>query len=303
MKDIQISHKVIKKEKKQRIHKTIAQDDEIVISEIHLPKYHILHFTPFNKSLLFYHILDGKLSDLHPTSPKELVQNDHFYVSHFETYKTYMATEPTVLLSVGKRNIVEKSESQLNSVYKTLYELNRLDSYSYLHAMRVYYITVLMVLNLGIEGFEQHRIIDAAMFYDLGKHKLSKELLTKPNAYSDEDFEEMRSHAGHGYVLMKEHNLHDIADIVKHHHEAFDGSGYPDKLKGYDIPLGSRIISIADTYDALVNERPHKSAKTHSMALKTIQNNSNKQFDPDICELFIRLHYRGFIEDIYNMFD
>lgn len=302
MEKIRIGHSFQSKENKQRVHRILAQDSETIISEIRLPKFHILHFTPYNKCLLFYRVLEGTLSDLHPNSPEELHPGDYFYVENFDDYKTFMAIEPCLLLAVGKRTILEKSESRLNEVYKAMHELNKMDPYSYLHAMRVYYITVLMVLKLGIEGLDQHLIIDAAMFYDLGKHKLSHTLLTNPNKYSEQEFEEMRSHAAHGYVLMKEHNLHDIADIVKSHHEAWDGSGYPDGLSKYDIPIGARIIALADTYDALVSERPHKSPYSHSSALRIIQEASGKQFDPDLCELFMRLHYKGLIEDIYDMF-
>ena len=92
----------------------------------------------------------------------------------------------------------------------------------------------------------------------------------------------------------------DEQDIIRHHHERFDGKGYPDNLKGEDIPLLARILSVADVYDALITDRSYRQGMSDSVAVKIIKENAGSQFDPKIVDVFLDLHFKGEIKNSFQ---
>ena len=142
-------------------------------------------------------------------------------------------------------------------------------------------------------NFDENRMEDlklAALVHDVGKIKISGELLNKKGKPSKEEWEELKKHPVIGYNILKAVDEYaGIADEVLHHHERWDGKGYPKRLKGEEIPLISRILSVADAFEAMTSERPYKSQKTVEEAITELKKYSGKQFDPEITEIFIKL--------------
>ena len=140
-----------------------------------------------------------------------------------------------------------------------------------------------------------NNVILAAPLHDIGKIKISDAILNKPGKLTPEEFEIMKKHSEYGgQIILKtmgnieEKEYCDIAlNIARHHHERFDGTGYPDGLKGEEIPLEARIMALADVYDALVSERVYKQAYPHDEAKQIILDGSGTQFDPDLVPLFL----------------
>jgi putative two-component system response regulator len=136
-----------------------------------------------------------------------------------------------------------------------------------------------------------------APLHDIGKVGIPDNILLKPGKLSFEEFEIMKKHTifgieALGYNLKAEQHpsfIKTAIEIVENHHEKFDGSGYPNGLKGNDIPLPGRIMAIADAYDAITSKRVYKSAFDHDYALKQIKNDSGKHFDPEIVEAFMEI--------------
>ena len=135
----------------------------------------------------------------------------------------------------------------------------------------------------------------AAYLHDIGKVGISDSILLKPDRLTPEEFGEMKKHTIIGYELLQdairdiEHeSLYDLAlRITRHHHERWDGTGYPDNLKGEEIPLCSRLMALVDVYDALISPRPYKAPYPHEEALDVIRNGAGTHFDPLLVEHFI----------------
>lgn len=127
-----------------------------------------------------------------------------------------------------------------------------------------------------------------ALLHDIGKVGVPSNIINKPGKLTDEEWKIMRTHPSIGYqIAMSSIDLKSIAEGILSHHERFDGTGYPNGLKGKEIPLISRIISVIDTYDAITQNRPYRKARSHEEAILEIKKCSGTQFDPDIVEAFI----------------
>jgi HD-GYP domain-containing protein (c-di-GMP phosphodiesterase class II) len=137
-----------------------------------------------------------------------------------------------------------------------------------------------------------------APLHDIGKVGIDDAILKKPGRLSPDEFELMKRHSELGAEILRAakerlsfHSHLELAiDLTRHHHERWDGKGYPDSLKGETIPLSARIMAIADVYDALRSERYYKKAMTHSAAVGTIRDGSGSQFDPGIVSVFLAIH-------------
>jgi response regulator RpfG family c-di-GMP phosphodiesterase len=150
---------------------------------------------------------------------------------------------------------------------------------------------------LGITGNALYRIEDGALLHDIGKLHVPETLLRKPGALTAEEFALVAAHPAHGAAMLQTApHLHDLIPIVRHHHEAFNGSGYPDKLAGDAIPLGARITALADVFDALVSHRAYRAAVPVDEARRVIETAIGTQFDPELARMFLSLPLEEMIE-------
>ncbi len=146
-------------------------------------------------------------------------------------------------------------------------------------------------LEMGLPAEEIERIRIAALLHDLGKIAIPEEVLDKPTTLSDAEWQAIGEHPRIGQVILEQaSNLREAIPVVLHHHERFNGGGYPHGLRGSEIPLGARIVSVADAYHAMIHDRPYKGALTHADALEELRRNAGTQFDPDVVELFCAVY-------------
>jgi putative two-component system response regulator len=148
----------------------------------------------------------------------------------------------------------------------------------------------LIARELGLSVAEQELLLEAAPLHDIGKVGIADDILLKPGKLELQEFEVMKQHAMIGFEILKDSSskvLHAGAQIALHHHEKFDGTGYPMGLKGADIPIFSRIAAVADVFDALTSERPYKKAWTLDQATQHIQASAGAHFDPVCVGAFI----------------
>lgn len=151
-------------------------------------------------------------------------------------------------------------------------------------------IGVAIANDLGLPANEVERIRIAALLHDIGKIAVPAPILEKPSSLSTSEWDFVKQHPRVGQVILDEAGgMMEAGKIILHHHERFGGHGYPHGLRGRDIPLGSRIVSIADAYDAMIQDRPYKQAIVHSDALFELRRHSGTQFDPELVDIFIRL--------------
>ncbi|HET7029084.1 MAG TPA: diguanylate cyclase [Candidatus Limnocylindrales bacterium] len=151
-------------------------------------------------------------------------------------------------------------------------------------------IVVSMAENLDLAENEVERIRTAALLHDVGKVAVPGEILDKPAALTSAEWRTVVQHPRIGQVILEQAAaLKEAVPIILHHHERYSGHGYPFGLRGNEIPLGARIVAIADAYDAMTHDRPYKRAISHDDAIKELRRHAGTQFDPDLVALFCDL--------------
>jgi hypothetical protein len=146
--------------------------------------------------------------------------------------------------------------------------------------------------QMRLSDEEVRRIRAAAAVHDVGKLRVPAAVLTKPGRLTDDEFELIKHHATEGAALVAGLGDEELTAIVRHHHERFDGYGYPSGLAGADIPLGARIVAVADTFDAITSIRPYRPADSHKRALDHLAAVAGTQLDPAVVRAFVR-YYSG----------
>lgn len=188
---------------------------------------------------------------------------------------------------------------QLNQTYnETLRSLVKAldtrDSETGGHSERVTLIALSIARQLKLDEKQIQQIHWGALLHDVGKIGIPDSILRKPGKLTDEEWKFMRSHPQTGYEMLKGIPfLAPALDVVLHHHERYDGLGYPSGLSGKDIPLSARIFAIADTFDAMTNDRPYRKALTHEETISEINRCVNKQFDPIVVDAFLIALHQG----------
>jgi len=194
-------------------------------------------------------------------------------------------------LKMRTSDLVDQQHSLYLSTVKSLASaIDAKDEYTRHHSTRVTDFTLKIAKNMGFSEKELEDLELAALLHDIGKIAVPESILNKPGKLTDEEFAKIKEHPGRGQEILKPViELRDIGNVVRAHHEKYDGKGYPDGLKGKEIPLGARIMSIADAYDSITSERPYRNATSHRRALKEIINCSGTQFDPEVVEHFLEV--------------
>jgi HD-GYP domain-containing protein (c-di-GMP phosphodiesterase class II) len=163
------------------------------------------------------------------------------------------------------------------------------DHYTFGHSMRVCYFSLVLGRELKLTDEQLNELELSAIFHDIGKIGTPDAILNKPTRLTEEEFKIMKEHPVNSYNILKElDGFEKIAINTKHHHERYDGRGYPDQLKGDQIPLVARIILIADTFDAMTSTRPYRKGLAYQVAYDELNQFSGTQFDPELVKLFIK---------------
>ncbi len=178
------------------------------------------------------------------------------------------------------------------------------DLYTAGHSTRVADLSYIIAKHMDFDEEFCEKIHIAGHLHDIGKIGIPDGILLKPGKLTRSEYEVIKDHSLIGFKILKNNpSLKDIPLIIKHHHEKFDGTGYPDQLKGDEIPIGSRIIAVADSFDAMVVSRAYKSAKTFESAIEELLIESNKQFDKNIVDIFLEIiSVKEKLEDIKKIF-
>ncbi|HEX6733923.1 MAG TPA: HD domain-containing phosphohydrolase [Azonexus sp.] len=167
--------------------------------------------------------------------------------------------------------------------------LGERDAHTRSHSDRVVQLSVELGSHLDLSAYELELLALAAQFHDLGKIGIPDQILRKPGSFEASEWECMKQHTviGERIILaIGDDHSPGLAYIVRHHHEHFNGSGYPDGLRGTDIPLSARIISLADSYDAMAMSRPYHQARQHQAVMDILNREAGSKHDPDLLHAF-----------------
>ena len=220
---------------------------------------------------------------------KNLIERRHLAIEkkNYQVSLEFKVMEQTTQIRKAMDELSNTYESTLTALVKAL-DAREKEVGS--HSERVMNFAVFLGGKLGMDGREIQDLAKGALLHDIGKIGISDNILLKPGQLNDNEWIEMRKHPQVGYAILSEIDfLKGSAEIILSHHERFDGTGYPNQLKGENIPIGARIFSVIDTLDAMTSDRPYRKALPFDMVTSEIIKFSGTQFDPAIAKLFLSI--------------
>lgn len=206
------------------------------------------------------------------------------------TYLTFRAT--TGRIEDTNRHLVELNRLYLSTVETLAMAIDAKDQITHGHVRRVQLYAVGLAKALRITNAEQLKAIEAAaLLHDMGKLAVPEYILNKPGKLSVAEFDKMKQHASIGADILSAIEFpYPVVPIVRHHHENWDGTGYPDGLQGPAIPMGARVLAVVDCFDALTSDRPYRPRLSDAEAVAVLRNRRGCMYDPDIVDTFIAIY-------------
>ena len=252
----------------------------------------------FNKEL--YILLLTGHKDLAP--PLETIRRLDIqgYCEKSDKFDQLLLLIESGIKSVEQMNQIKKINEELSETYNRLeqaylesiqtvrYTVEARDTYTRGHSDRVSEISVLIGEQLGLTEEDIKRLRIGGLFHDVGKIGIPDSILQKNAKLTDEEYSEIKNHPTIGaHILSTATIFQDIIPIVKHHHERYDGKGYPSQLKGENIPYLARIAAVADAFDAMTSRRVYRDSLDLDFVISEIEKNKGTQFDPKIADAFL----------------
>ncbi len=197
---------------------------------------------------------------------------------------------PLLLARYSFKLYIEMRNLYLSTIQALNKTVEAKDPYTSGHANRVekFAVDLAKAYHLPFESIQN--IKTASILHDIGKIGINDSILNKASKLTQEEYQEIMRHPAIGAeIISKVDFLSDITTIVKHHHERYDGNGYPDGLAGEDIPIEAAILTIADSYDAMTSDRPYRKALTLGEAMDELRKNSGTQFNPELVKVFVSI--------------
>jgi putative nucleotidyltransferase with HDIG domain len=195
------------------------------------------------------------------------------------------------LTSVVLRTTLDRIEHGYPEALRPLVKaVEAKDSYTQGHSMRVAELSVQIADHMGLRPSVVRALAQGGLLHDIGKIGVPDRILNKPGALTPEEREEIEEHSTVGWNIVREaHSLRGALAVVRHHHERFDGTGYPDRLSGNEIPLEARIAAVADVWDALTSDRAYRPAWPVERALEIMLEGRGTHFEPDALDALMQL--------------
>ena len=216
--------------------------------------------------------------------------NEEIDLCHILAYEVSLAIANAQLYRKAQQTVIDLAHAYDTTLEGWSRVLDMRDHATDEHTQRVTRLTVVLAKKMGIPKSEMGHIRRGALLHDIGKMAIPDSILQKPGRLSDAEMAIMRTHPEKAYELLSHIDyLIPALDIPYCHHEKWDGTGYPRKLKGEEIPLSARLFAVVDVFDALTSDRPYRKAWEKEKVLTYIQEQSGKHFFPDAVEAFIEL--------------
>lgn len=266
--------------------------DDVKKDDYFLQKYGVLQ-----ESLRFTVIIGedeyaGMAFDVYQGSGKKLSEKD---IANFKSFQ--------ILMNNYYRVGILRSQTETlkdDIVLSLVRTLELYDSYTGGHSEKVAELSSIIARQLDLPEYDVLRIYWAGIVHDIGKIGVSNEILNKPGRLSTEEYQTVKNHALFGYdILSQSHGLSDIALMVLHHHEWWNGQGYPKSLRGNQIPLASQILHVCDAVDSMAQDRVYRKCLSKEQIIQQLQNGRGSQFSPLVADIMIDYIENGGL-DIYK---
>jgi HD-GYP domain-containing protein (c-di-GMP phosphodiesterase class II) len=190
-------------------------------------------------------------------------------------------------------------QSFLRTIRSLASALEAKDPYTRGHSERVAIYSIRLAEGLRLPEETCEKIKNACLLHDIGKIGVDRRLLNKPGPLTGKDFEAIRRHPASGHDIIAPLGLSSVEKaVVRNHHERFDGLGYPDGLRGDDIPIEVRVVTLCDAFDAMTSDRPYRGTLGMEKALKQLEENAGRQFDPTLVTMFVGMLHQGRFDDL-----
>jgi HD-GYP domain-containing protein (c-di-GMP phosphodiesterase class II) len=210
---------------------------------------------------------------------------------------------PLLLSRRSFQRYMDMRGNYVNTIKALVRAIEAKDTYTRGHSERVAQYSVAIAEKLKLPQDRIEYILYGAILHDVGKIGVSESILNKKDKLLDSELESIRNHPVIGQQLVKDIKfLYDIDLGVRHHHEHFDGTGYPDRIKGMDIPLEARIIAVADCFDAMTSTRTYRGARTTQEALVEMKRVAGSQLDPELVEVFCHIYHTVEVDESSFLF-
>ncbi len=254
------------------------------------------------------HVAVGQLSHL-PNAPTGLVVVTVTDISELKSAQEIISRQASELEKQARhleRQVRSRSfelhEANFDAIYMLALAGEARDADTGAHVRRIQHTSEALAVELGLEMWEAVEIGYSSILHDIGKMVLSDRILKKSGPLTENERLEMQRHTIAGERILGQRGFFETSRrIARSHHEAYDGTGYPDRLSGEDIPIAARIVAVADIYDALVHERSYKRAWDTSAACQYLEAQSGLHLDPHITKAFLRLQQEGEIRRLYDL--
>lgn len=192
------------------------------------------------------------------------------------------------------KRLTDQLEHTENVIFMLAMAIEEKDAYTEGHLQRLRYYSEQLAIAIGLEEDTVRAIRYGGVLHDIGKIGVSEAILTKPDVLTPDELLQMQQHPAIGERIVTQMRFaQEVAPIVRHHHERWDGKGYPDRLAGTDIPIGARIVAITDSYDAMTTDRPYRAALGQDEAIRRLRQGSGTQWDAELIDRFIEIIESG----------
>ncbi|MBR6896637.1 MAG: HD domain-containing protein [Lachnospiraceae bacterium] len=213
-----------------------------------------------------------------------------YAISRTDRAQNLMSAIDSAEKAINSKKLLDDKSRHSDSIKSLLQALEACDTDTEDHVVRTQRMGYELGRRIGLSDVQQSQLSLLCILHDIGKIAIPLEVLNKPGKLTDEEWTIMKYHVEKGYqIAMSSKELEGIADMIRHHHERWDGKGYPDGLAGEDIPLLSRIVSVVDSYDAMINDRVYRPALSARVAQEELKRCAGTQFDPNIVREYLAM--------------
>jgi len=204
---------------------------------------------------------------------------------------------PLLMARYSFKLYIDLKSSYLETIQALSKALEAKDPVTSGHAERVSFYSTAIARGMGLSESRIDNIMYAGLLHDIGKIGISDNVLQKPGRLTSDEYDKIKEHSAIGADILRDIDFfRDASKIIRHHHERYDGKGYPDGIGGEEVPIESYILGVADAFDAMTNDRPYRKALTAEEARDVIKEQAGKQFHPRVADTFVKLFDKGLLK-------